>query len=100
VETKTQEVARRRFTVHDYHRMAEAGNSTSRRREAVSGEPRKLSSLLLGKQRPIHSSWVAVPPVAQSLGTALVVTPGQLLNPVARIAGGLHDLAGKFPLRE
>ncbi len=25
METKTQEVTRRRFTVHDYHRMAEAG---------------------------------------------------------------------------
>ena len=25
METKTQEVARRRFTVHEYHRMAEAG---------------------------------------------------------------------------
>lgn len=25
MQTKTQEVTRRRFTVHDYHRMAEAG---------------------------------------------------------------------------
>jgi Uma2 family endonuclease len=46
VDTKAQEITRRRFTVHDYHRMGEAGNlHEDDRVELIEGEIVEMAAI-------------------------------------------------------
>src|SRR4029453_9628561 len=51
----------------------------------------KVPLLAAIEQGPAFSTRVSVPTVTQNLGTARVVTSGQLLDQAPRVSGYLHD---------